>query len=64
VPVNNTEGQGTGDGRIDRIASVPQGLQARLGGHRIHGRDEAFARRGWINGSGVEASDERQQQER
>ena len=51
VPVNNTKGQGTGDGRIDRIAPVPQGLQARLGGHGIHGRDETFARRGGIGGS-------------
>ena len=64
MPVNNTEGQGTGDGCIDRIPPVTQGLQPRLGGHRIHGRDETFSRRGGIGGSGVEASDERQQQER
>ena len=51
VPVNNTKGQGTGDGRIDRIAPVTQGLQPRLGGHRIRGRDETFARRGGIGGS-------------
>jgi hypothetical protein len=46
VAIDDPEGEGAGDGRIDRIAAIPQGLQARLGGHRIHGRNQTLARCG------------------
>jgi hypothetical protein len=42
VAINDTEGQRTGDGRINRIAPVAQGLQPRLGGHGIHGRNQTL----------------------
>jgi hypothetical protein len=61
VAINDTEGQRTGDGRINRIAPVAQGLQPRLGGHRIHGRNQTLARRGGFgSGDRLVQSEDRQ----
>ena len=57
MTIDHTQGQGAGDGRIDRIAPVAQGLQARLGGHRIHGCDQTLARLGRFTGTQPLASE-------
>ena len=63
MTIDHTQGQGTGNGRIDRIAPVAQGLQARLGGHRIHGCDQTLARCGGFSGTQPLASKEGLQRE-
>ena len=61
MAVDNAQGQGAGDGRIDRIAPIAQGLQTRLGGHWIHSCNQTLARPGRFTGTQPLASEKWQQ---
>lgn len=41
VSVHNAEGQGNRDGGVDGVAAAAQSVNARLGGERVNGGDDA-----------------------
>ena len=61
VTVHDAEGEGNGDGGVDGVAAAAQGVNARLGGERVDGGDDAAFAGGKVGACGGEGEENKQE---